>query len=452
MTTSSTLAILAPVLMSLTLIVLLLIRFKSSAVTMLDCSLVMLTIGTYALTQLLSLYFKQSDLKQSLASSTISAFFDIDPTNKVKTMFRDSISDMKAADFAAQKDQIDNRNKAVLLGSGAFIFAVMACGFGVLTLFYHMAFEKRKPSDISSTCEVCVFCIQILGSLGFATFINFALVGRSMCLHNEEAVNSCLNGIKQGLSFNLIKLWNSNESLRNNLRQVPDVSKTVDTLSSSLASVANDTQILSSSLSGVASDVKSSLQKILSELSSLLESLKKDLVAVRQSPCDSGVSSTSNPTNMQHLKGLAVIASRIANFETGKADVDVLVQNLWKSCQPLVTGLKDLSLVNLCDNYQTTRDILLKLEKYCAAETPDSSLVRRISDNLNIFVTTFIGIVALAFGGARLLSGNMKTMFQLMLTTAIALCVYQIFIVDCAAAFGSTVDDWRLLLYGALSF
>ena len=449
--TSSSLAIFAPVFMSLTFIVLLLIRFKSSAVTMFDCAIVLLTIGIYALTQLLYLYLKQSDLKQSLASSTISAFFEIDPTNKVKAMFRDSVSKVKAADYATQKDQIESKNRAVMLGSGAFVFAVMACGLGVLTLLYHMAFEKRKPSDISSTCEVCVFCIQVLGSVGFAAFVNFALVGRSMCLHNEEAVNSCLNGIKQGLSFNLIKLWNSNESLRNNLRQVPDVSKTVDALSSSLAAIANSTQILSSSLSGVASDVKLSLQTILNDLSSSLESLKGDLVTIRQAPCDSGVSSTSNPANMQHLKGLAVIASRIANFETGKADVNVLVQNLWKSCQPLVSGLKDLSLVNLCDNYQTTRDILLKLEQYCVVDEPGSIINRRITDNLNMFVTTFIGTVVLAFGGARLLSGNMKTMFYLMLTTAVALCVYQIFIADCVAAFGSTVDDWQLLLYGALS-
>ena len=449
MATSTSLAVFAPVFVSLIFIVLVILRTRSSAVTMFDCAIAMLTIGIYGLTQLLTLYWRQSGLKQNLASTTISAFFDVDPTNKVKTLFRNSVADIKAADYSAQKDRIDGENRAVMLSSGAFVFAVMACGFGVLCLVYHMIFERRKRLDISSTCEICVFWIQLVGSFAFAVVLNLMLVSKTMCLHNKDAVNSCLNGIKHGLSYNLIQIWNSHQDLRDNLRQVPDVSKTIDALTASIASVINDIQILGSSLSGITGDVKSSLQTLLNELSSSLGSLTGDLAIIRRTPCISGDANAS--TNLRHLKSFAVVASQIGSTQTGKADVDVLVQNLWKSCQPLLTGLKDLSMINLCDSYQTTRDILVKLEQYCKEDEPDPSMGNRMSDNLNVLVTSFVGMAVLAFGGGRLLSGNLNTIFYFTLTTAVALSVYQIFIVDCGRAFSSTVDDWRLMLYSALS-
>lgn len=450
MTTSSSLNLFAPIFVSMIFIALLIFRSRSSAVTMFDCAMTMLIIGIYSLNQLLNLYFRHENIKQSLASNTIVAFLEVDPTNKVKKLLSDSTTDMKAVDFSKEKEHIAIQNRAELLGSGAFVFAVMACGFGVVSLLYHGFWEKRNHLDINSTCEVCVFVVHVIGCLVFGLISN-GIVNYSMFgLNNEAAVNSCLNGITQGLSQNLIQIWNTHPELRDNLRQVPNVSKIADKLTIDVKAITEDIKVLGNSMSSVPNDVRTSLHTHLQQILQILDSTAAELEGIRQKPCESGTS-TNILAKSKNLKRLAAELSKIKAIKTGRADVDFLLRNLATNCLPLLTGLKDLQMMNLCDSYQTTRDILIKLEQYCAENFSVSIGPSILLENINVLVITFIGGLVLAFGAGRLLNTNLTQSFYFTLMTALALMIYQVLLIDCGSTFRSTVDDWRLLLYSASS-
>ena len=450
--TSPSLNFFAPVCVTLMFVALLILRSKSTAITMFDCAVTMLVIGVYTLTQVLTLYLRHDQIKQQLATSTIAAFFDVDPTNKVQKLVRDSISNMKAADFSAGKDNIQTQNRWVaLLGSGAFYFGFMALSFGVISLFWHVFVEKRTRHDISSICEACVLVIHVMGSLIFAIGLNSLLLRTVSSLPNEAAVNSCLDGITQGLSYNLIQIWNAHPELRDNLREVQDVSKTTGQLTANIASIKDEARILGSSLNDVSSDVKASLQKELYNFLEILESIGVELKAIGQKPCDAGLSSSNNQTYFKLIKKLAAAASKISTFESGRPEINILVKNLWTSSLSLLSGLKDLRTMQLCDSYQSTRDTLVKLEQYCSADSSRNPNQSVIMDNLNVLVIVIMGVVVLAVSAARLNGNYLSPPFYLLTVIAIALTTHQLLVFDCGASFSSTVDDWRLMLYSAMS-
>ena len=450
---------LSPFLALIIWLLLIYLRSKNATTTFFDITVVMLSIGLYALFQITFYYFKGGSLAETLASKVIESFIALDPTNQIKA-YLEKVSQMTDDTYAAKISAIDqeNANYTWKTLTGSLLYMLTALGLAAISLLYHIFGEKRET--ISRLAEVAI-TVSLLLIFVVEIYLYFCVYAKFVFVHNTEVVKLSLAELKKSMSSNLVAFWNDdkNQDMRDQLRQKAEMSDGVSLLVRRLQTLIDETAAISSVHGNWSRDMVADVETRLNELERSLKDTMSELNQLIEDPSKPGaiLSNQSGQMKLTTLNALSASVTNVASLTTGTADVDIIIESVSQECQSLITDLDTFSKTDLFGSYRNTRDILVELSKQCTIDDSDgdlsdeTGLLKRLSCNLNtvVIVGSALFLVCLAWN-KLMLQNNYRIDFCFAIITCLGLLIFQPYFIDYAHGYKTTASDFQMTLFSAL--
>ena len=380
-----------PVLLGATAIALFVVRLKYPYATMFDISLVFYTI---AIVSIISLFFYYGVVVKSEVAKAVHAvqtIIDIDPSKTLATSIKsqkqtDGITGSQYNDI---KKKLDNQSLSNIKKGGPGLFMYVSSGLAVAFLALHILKNIKEKKTPLRPVEAVIFCIVTLMS-AVPILVYYLIINRDPFLQKSDMAKDSLDSLKYRINKQLITIWNSDTDLRDNMDVQSDASQLAQQHSSDISELISTLNIIIPSLNNLPSDNKSNISAACNDLIISANAVISDLQNTVKSPCNAStlLESSSNKSKST-LPKLTTLASRVQALDalsrnTGRSDIDVMLENFITSCQPVISNLQKFASADHCNKRERVRAILTSLKGSCDMPEQESpSLWSRLLHNVN---------------------------------------------------------------------
>ncbi len=453
-------ALLSPFIAFFLWLLLIYLRSKNSTTTFFDIFIVMVSIGLYALFQMVFYYCQGSSLSDTVANGVINSFISMDPTNKVGEYLRDKVLKMTSTAYSDIKSKIAQENATLTwrTPTGSLLYMITSMCLAAISITYHIFGEKRHT--VSRLAELAILA-SLFMVFGVEIYLYLGVYTRFAFVHNTEIVKLGLAELKKSMSRNLIAFWNDdkNQDMRDHLRKKAEISDGVNVLVKRLQTSLEETTAISSIHGNWSKDITVRLEGSLNGLEQSLRDTSIELSQLVENPSKPGAMLSSQPgqrNNLTTLNSLSTSVAAIAKTKTGTPDVDILLESISQECQTLIADLSAFSKTDLFGSYRNTRDTLVELSRECTIDDTEgmyegTGYLKRLSCNLNILVVVATAVFLICIAWSKLmLQHNYRVDFCYAIVTCIGLLAFQPYFIDYANRYKTSVGDFQTTLYSAL--
>lgn len=383
-------------------------KIKNPYTTVFDIGMVYLIVAVLAVVILFFYDGVIADTHIANAVDSMSKILELDPSGKIKHILRCQ-NDVTASDFKDKVKSIDMDNIKHIRTSGPGLFIYTSSILAVVSIILHVIKNIKDGKTAFRPVEgVILICGVLIGVIPILMF--YGVVQRSPLIQKSDMAVSSLADLKSVISRELIELWNSDDSLRTSMDDQQDAGVLGDQYKADLADIVQQVNLLVPALDVLSDDMKTKLTDLFGSVSKTAQSVIDDLSAAAKDPCASGnfvakAAGAAGRSVLPHLVSYATAVHTLSTSGTdsGRSDVDVLIQNFADSSQEIIQNLQRFEVMDHCNRRERVRMSLSKLQGSCELpETDQVSFFKRVAHNVN-------GLLLMICGAAILLIYVNKT-------------------------------------------
>ena len=414
-------------------------KYGGDLYTMFDLFVMWCSIALYSCFEI-EFYDKVvSKLRVTVSQNTVSDFLDLDPSGQARSYLDREIGNVDVTAYNAALSSQEAQNQTAIRSDAVWWFFLTSIVVAGASLAMHIGLNFRNRKWPLRPVEA-VICVTLLAVFVVELLLYYLVIGRSNFFYNTDLVSKCLDQLRQTLSRNLIAMWNGDENLRNNLKGGGDLTDAIAAARTGINSLQTEIDVILPSVQALSMEKAQIVTQGLTALQQALDGCDPYLTALSENPCQPGdVLSASTGTPVAKIGNLQEVAKAVQSLgplsgSTGRADVDVLLQNIRESCQPMLDGLQHLSVAEPCNTYARVRAILTDLQKDCSGGvTYDApGLGERLASNPNAVLVALVVILFLAYMVAKMAAHD--SWFAIASVSCVCLCliVFQLLFVSFA--------------------
>lgn len=403
-------------------------KYGGDLYTMFDIFVMFCSIALYSIFEIVFYDKVVSKLRVTVSQKTVSDFLDLDPSGQARSYLDREIGNVDVAAYNAALSSQEAQNQVAIRSDAVWWFFLSSIVIAGVSLAMHVGLNFRNRKWPMRPVEA-VICVTLLAVFIVELLLYYLVIRRSNFFYNTDLVSKCLDQLRQTLSRNLIAMWNGDENLRNNLKGGGDLSNDISAARTSITDLQTEIVVILPSVQALSMEKAQIVTQGLTALQQSLEGCDPYLTALSENPCQPGdVLSASTGTPVAKIGNLQDVAKAVQALDqlsgsSGRADVDVLLQNIIDSCQPMLEGLQRLSSADSCNTYARVRAILTDLQKDCSAGATYAapSLGERLASNPNAMLIALAVILFLAYMVAKMAAHD--AWFSIASVSCICLCL-----------------------------
>ena len=414
-------------------------KYGGDLTTMFDLFVMFCSIALYSIFEIVFYDKVVSNLRVTVSQKTVSDFLNLDPSGQARSYLDREIGNVDVEAYNAALSSQQAQNQVAIRSDAVWWFFLSSIILAGVSLVMHVGLNFRNHKWPLRPVEA-VISVTLLACFLVELLLYYLVIRRSNFFYNTDLISKCLDQLRQTLSRNLISMWNGDEDLRNNLKGGGDLTDDINAARTSITDLQTEIDVILPSVQALSMERAQIVTQGLTALQQALDGCDPYLTALNENPCQPGdVLSASTGTPVAKIGNLqevakAVQALGLLSGSSGRADVDVLLQNIIESCQPMLEGLQQLSSAEPCNTYARVRSILMDLQKDCSnVVTYDApSLGERLASNPNAVLIALTVLLFLAFMLAKMAAH--ESWFSIASVSCISLCliVFQLLFVSFA--------------------
>lgn len=450
-----------PIVLSVALGLLFVSKLKNPYSTMFDLSVVFFLVASWSAISTVFYSYVISDKQTAQVLTDVRSLLEVDPTSKAKEMLRCS-NDISKADVEKKVREIRASNTKNLWEGSLGIFVYTAAGIAMASLVLHIIKNVKDDKIFFRPVEMAIL-LMVLLSAAIPLGLFFLVVNRYSTFSKSDLGIRVLTDIKQVLSKGIIGFWNSDESLRDGIDKSPDAGMLASDIKAQLHDQMQELKLMVPSLDVLQKEVKSEITAALDALSTSVKGIADSLEKASKLPCDRSIENQPDglhpaaevlpalPEMARQLQDLSVLA-----LDTGRSDIDVLLQNNLTGFQPLLTDLNRFATNNHCNQRERIRQTLREIQDACKSDAvAKTSFFTSFVPNVNGLIIGLIGVVALSLYLQKSVSKKLFWHASSVSVTVILLLTFCFMAMDFART-GEyrtlvDVDDFNHFMYMLLS-
>ncbi len=395
---------LGPIMLGISASLLFALRLKYPYASIFDLSLIYFTVAILSVVWTFFYNGVVAPAQVTKAVSTVKTLIAIDPSGKLASLLNASNQELAtASQYAKMVKDLSKESLSNIKKSGPGLFMYVSAGLAVAFLVLHVVKNIKEHKTPFRPVEALVLAIVSAVSV-CPILIYYTIVNRDPSLQKSDMAKGSLDGLKSIINKHLITMWNSDEDLRSGMDTQTDASKQANRLTKDLQGVISELNVIVSSLDALSIDIKSKILGAANSLIAAANALTSELQNTANSPCGasnmfksnlSKSAGVSSPSALPHLLDFASGVQKLgqASIDSGRSDIDVLLENFVTSCQPVIADLHSFSASDHCNKRERVRSILTSLKGSCERTDQDRlSFLKRTTHNVNGVILLLISI------------------------------------------------------------